>query len=293
MTNIIYDKIHGTFISDLMRLNGKCLTLHERLINQAITKFGHTHQSNVSFFSTMSDSINCMLLYLLNEEVSASYDNRYPLDGIIKNAMNLDVREGETEYWLRAYEDVQELFRNRINSMTGSYFLDFTVSSYSVFEYWTCKVYDMVRDSYPSKEKKKKRLVCLIQKFIKSEDTGREEILDDIMSKCSSYVSSSEKINFILSHLSSEYPRQVKDDLNTIRNYGARRNTIHNLGEHIHASLEPIESNGKRLEVEKGKGSFTNDFTLLVDQCEQLVEIYKTILDDLKISDTGLILKTS
>jgi hypothetical protein len=274
-----------------MRLNGKCLALHERLIDEAEDKLGYARRSNASFFSAMSDAINCMLLYLLNEEVSAFHDNRYPLDKIVRNAMSLDVRSGENEYWKRAYQDVQELFRDRINHITGSYFLDFTVSSYSVFEYWMCKFYDDVRVRYPSKNTKKKRLCSLIQKFNRSEDADREIILDEIMRRCGSFVSGSEKITFIISHLSSKYPRNPSDDINTVLNYAARRHTVHNLGVHIHDSLQPIERNGKRLELEKNKAALLNDYTLLIDQCEQLVEIYEAAVKDLEITRVELLFK--
>ena len=285
--NLVFDEIHATFIHSLVRLIGKCSLLHKEALGR-ITKNSNDNLGDAAtFYSNMSDAVSCMVVYLLNEEIS-NMSGRFAAQDILVNA-SADhylhaTDEIERRYITLAQQEIHDIFVNKINSITGSYFVDFTVSTFSAFEKWMCKIYPTLREKIPSKETKKKKLISLIEKFHKEKDEKkREKVLHDIMDKCGSHVSSAEMIDFVISAAKENYERNVDSDKNIVRFYGARRNTIHNFGVHRRESLKPITLKGKVLSLEEGHGAFTEDYRAIVDHCEELVDIYTAVVESLRI----------
>lgn len=278
-----YDVNNSKRIYNLLVLKGKCLRYsneHVALTCSIIDLPAYFKATN--FFSGISDAIDNLLFFFLNDEVSASLDNRGPLGDIMTYALDNHAKEQDASSLRLAIPDTQELFRDRTDFMIGSNFLDFTVSSFSVFEKWVSNLYVEIRDRKPSKNKKSKELEKLINRYNESDNSERQTIIKKIMDSCSSYVSSSEKIEFSISMLTNDYERDVKRDRDIIRLYRSQRNTIHNLGVHNHKSIEPISIQGIELGLKEGLPSFTEDFNSDIYICDELVEIYRAMIRDLK-----------
>jgi len=235
-----------------------------------------------NFFSGISDAIDNLLFFFLNDEVSASLDNRGPLGDIMASALENHGKKIDLPSIELAVPDIQELFRERTDFMIGSNFLDFTVSTFSVFEKWTSNIYEELREREPSKNKKAKEVKKLIKKYNASDDLGKEQVVRKIMDNCSSYVSGAEKIEFSMSMLTDEYKRDIKRDKAIVKLYRSQRNTIHNLGVHNHKSVEPISINNIELSLEEGFPSFTKDFNSNIYICDELVEIYRAMIENFK-----------
>jgi hypothetical protein len=283
-----YDMNNGKRIYNLMVLKGKCLKYSHELMLESCSRFDFPSEFlGSNFFIAMSDAIDNLLFFFLNDEVSASLENRGPLGDILDCSINEHRAVGDFEYILYSYKDIQELFNNRTDFIIGSYFLDFTVSSFSVFEKWVCKAYEEVRKRKPSKSGKVKNLKKLLNQYNntnESQESEREEILQKIMNSCSTYVSSAEKIDFVISMLSEHYSRCKVRDREIIKMYRSKRNTIHNLGIHDHESLEPINIRGIDIMLLQGNPSYTEDYNSNIYICDELVEIYKAMIDNLELS---------
>lgn len=278
-----YDVNNSKRIYNLLVLKGKCLKYSNEHTALACSVIDLPEFfSSTNFFSSMSDSIDISLFFFLNDEVSASLDNRGPLGDIMACALEEHGKEQDASSLRLAVSDTQELFRDRTDFMIGSSFLDFTVSSFSVFEKWVCNLYGEVRERKPTKNKKLKELDKLISRYNETDVSERSVIAQKIMDSCSSYISSSEKIEFSMSMLTDGYERDAKRDRDIINLYRSKRNTIHNLGVHAHKSIGPINIQGIELGLKEGMPSFTKDFNSSIYMCDELVEIYRAMIRDLK-----------
>ncbi|WP_152986400.1 hypothetical protein [Aeromonas allosaccharophila] len=288
---MIYDKNNSKRIYNLFVLKGKCLDYSEKHIESVCQSRDLPCIFNRSdFFGDMSCAIDDLLLYFLNDEVSASLENRGPLGDIINQALNIHKKPEDAKLIELAFHDVQNLFMNRTDFMIGSYFLSFTVNSFSVFEKWVCNLYGEIKGRTPPTNKKENELIKLIQKYNSAKESEKENILNAIMKNCSSFVSSSEMIEFCLSRLTSAYDRNKENDMSLVRLYRDKRNTIHNLGIHKKKSVSPINIKGINIELNEGMPSFTEDFNSNIYMCEELVEIYAAMLRDLKpVEDKSLL----
>ena len=291
-----FDKNHGSFVYSLMRLKARCLAEHLGLVQAAEVIYDFKRTEEGSFFSNLSDQIDVMLVCLLNQNFNRKYSYKEYLEPIILKSFqefHKTQNEGLEIALKMARDDLDDVFNNRLNFITSSSLVDFTVSTYSVFEKWMGKLYSKVIEHHPRSEKKKADLIKLIDKFGKEEDkTKKDNILNKIMKDCSSYVSSGEQIQYILLRLDDEYPRDVKEDDLLIRHYAARRNTIHNVGIHIRESLPPLQINGKEIRLEQGKAAYAEDFNSLIEHCEKLLDIYGAVQVNLKIFDINLWFET-
>ena len=281
-----YDVNNSKRIYNLMVLKGKCLKYNNDHIHDACEKFDlPSNFSASSFYSSMSDAIDNLLFFFVNDEVSASLDNRGPLGDILACSLEEHASENDGKYLEHSIPDIQELFKNRTDFIIGSNFLDFTVSSFSVFEKWLCNIYDELRIRKPSKNKKVKELKKLISKYNSIDENNaqeRDNLITKLMGSCSSYVSSSEKIDFALSLLTNSYERDIDQDREIIKMYRSKRNTIHNLGVHNHKSLKALNVQGVDVQLEQGRPSFTEDYNSNIYMCDEIVEIYQSMIRNLK-----------
>ena len=278
-----YDMNNSKRIYNLIVLKGKCLRYNNEQMQLVYSLFDPPafFLSN-NFFSNMSDAIDSLLFFFLNDEVSESLHNRGPLGDIMASAVESHGEEIDLPSIRLAVPDIEELFRERTDFMLGSNFLDFTVSTFSVFEKWISNIYEELRERKLSKNKKAKKVKKLIRKYNASDDLGKEQVVREIMENCSSYVSGSEKIEFSMSMLTDEYKRDINRDKAIVKLYRSQRNTIHNLGVHNHKSVAPISINNIELSLEEGLPYFTEDFNSNIYICDELVEIYRAMIENLK-----------
>ncbi|MFL0933959.1 hypothetical protein ACJO14_23805 [Vibrio parahaemolyticus] len=281
-----YDKNNSKRIYNLMVLKGKCLKYDIEHMENCSRQFQIQPRVEYnSFFSAMSDVIDNMLFFFVNDEVSSALPNRGPLGDILACALELHHESKDEVYLDYSITDVQDLFCNRTDFIIGSYFLDFTIGSFSVFEKWMDIAYSEVRERKPSKNSKKKRLKSYISSYNKCDnDKRKNEILEQIMSNCSSYVSGSQKIDFVVSLIDENYTRDKERDTHIISMYRNKRNTIHKLGVHMHNSVAPLVVRGVEIKLEQGKPSFTEDYNSAIYLCDELVELYRAVIDNLKLS---------
>lgn len=289
------NKIHGKFIYSLLKLKARCLGEHRDLIYAMEEVYNCEIDSASSFFSNLSDQIDPLLVYFLNEEYSKKRSYKECLEPIIFNAIkeNHQGHDFSLELNLKAARtDTEDVFENRMNFITSSNFLDFTVSSYSVFEKWMGKIYEALRTSEPSSGRKKLHMEKLVQQYGKAKDQeARDKILGKMMGNFSAYVSSSEMIQFVLARTNKEYPRDKDRDRKVIEFYGARRNTIHNLGTHTRKTIQPITIDETTIKLEHLRAAFTTDFNTLIDHCDELFHIYCEVMINLKLTEMILFLE--
>ena len=278
-----YDINNSKRIYNLIVLKGKCLKYSNEHTQLIISKFETPPIfKETNFFIGISDVIDNLLFFFLNDEVSASLENRGPLGDIIACSIEDHGNINDAAALTLAIPDIQDLFSNRTDFMIGSNFLDFTVSSYSVFEKWISDIYEELRERKPSKNKKANELRRLISQYNKSDELEKEIVIKKIMDNCSSYVSGSEKIEFSMSMLTNSYERDIKRDREIIRLYRSQRNTIHNLGIHTKQSIAPININGIDISLNEGHPFTPNDFNSNIYICDELIEIYRAIINNLK-----------
>lgn len=285
MSEARYSTNSAERIYNITVLKGKCLSYNQELLATICDRFDLPPEfAGSTFFTAMSDVLDVLLFIFLNEEVSASLENRGPLGDILAESIERNYVESDHRY-ISYHDDIQHLFSSRTNFVIGSCFLDFTVSSFSVFEKWVCAAYEEVRQRKKSSNKKITKLQKLIDTYNKTSVSSpeRELVLKSIMDNCGSYISGFEKINFTMSMVGSNYSRKKRQDLETIEMYSRMRNTIHNLGVHIHKKSYAMNTNNCNAKLEFGKAYFTDNYNQNIHLCNELVEIYKAMIYSLDL----------
>lgn len=238
LINNSFDKNNIDRIKALMKVKEFALQYHLGLSN---------------FFSTFSAIVDIPLSYLINDELT-NVSNRFNLEKLLSECkLNEDVDI------TCSVMDMKDLFVNRADQIIGSLLLDFNVSAFSSFEFHMCEVYDFIKPHFETKNAKKKKLIKLINKYNENND---DKILDEIMGSCSNYVSSAEKIQFVLSKVEKGYSKYktYKQDLVLIDFLSKRRNTIHNCGIHKGKTQEWKYKN-KIYKLEFNKGYFSENYS--------------------------------
>ncbi|AZG97501.1 TPA: hypothetical protein ACPUE9_003201 [Proteus mirabilis] len=211
-----------------------------------------------NYFNNFSNVIDIPLSYIINDEIS-NVLHRGPIHEILHECIeckskNIDI----------AVDDIKDLFVNRADFLIGSLLLDFNINAFSTFEYWMCNAYDKIKNKYPSSGKKHKKLLSKINKYNKfkedNPDSDCPEILDEIMRNCGNYVSSMEKIEFVLSKVNKEYEpyKTYKEDLELIKFLSKVRNTVHTAGYNKTNINNKIEVDGNIYYLNSGQG-FTSE----------------------------------
>ncbi len=271
-----FDTNNKKRIYNLLTLKGETLIKGDLLALNRGLKYNEQFSN---FFTEISTQIDILLIYFINDEISASLHDRANL--------SLLIEELTTDYYIDedfkilevAKEDLKDLFANRTNFIIGSNFFDFTVNTYSVFEYNMSILYENLILKYPRSNKKEKKLIELIKKYTKNENSEEKQVLLEKIKKINFYISSSEKIEYVLSK-----SLKTKDELKKIKEfiifYRNQRNTIHNLGINKGKS-ESLIVNDIKMQMETEKPLFTENYNSVIYACRELVSIYESILFDI------------
>ena len=237
-----------------------------------------------TFFSHFSSVVDIPLSYIINDEIS-NFMNRGPIAELLEKCLACEDDEvGES------VRDMKDLFVNRADFLMGSLLLDFDVNAFSTFEKWMCHAYDFIKPRYKSSDSKRKKLIKYIEKYVtvkdSSDDDAKNNLLSQIMNKCSSYVSSMEKIRYVLKKIADEYDnyKPQEQDIELIEFLSKVRNTVHTGGYNLTKNDYSITYSGEKYTLNSGEAYISNNFSKSILLWNRIIEIYRYVY--LFISET-------
>ncbi|WP_292992650.1 hypothetical protein [Nitrosomonas sp.] len=268
-----FDKNNKEIIYNLLVLKGESFIRGKILASYKEFTKGEKYSN---FFLGISDQIDILLIYFINDEISASLPNRGPLIELCDEAINEYFRDENSKCLTTAIEDLKDLFANRTEFVRGSNIFDFKVNTFSVFEHYVVVLYEELTSTNPRSREKEQKLIKLIEDYNKEECNEKKLSLLKRIKDISFYISSSEKINYVLSRCKG-IDSKKKDIRQLIDYYRNQRNTVHNLGIHKGESLSVTVKEGIEIELEKDKFSYTSDYNSAIFACRELMDIYETM----------------
>ncbi|MGW8304700.1 MAG: hypothetical protein ACWGIK_02600 [Achromobacter pulmonis] len=267
-----FDKNNKERIYNLLVLKGEALLKGHFLSTHQDIKAGEFYSN---FFTTISDQVDPLLIYFINDEISASLLERGPLRDLIEEVKNENYRDEHFKRLQYAESDLQDLFSKRTDFIISSNLLDFKVNTFSAFEKSIDELYEKLLLSNPRSDKKEKKLIELIRKYSESDNKEEKTSLLNSIKKISFYVSGSEKIEYVLSK--SGMQNNEADDARTfLKFYRNQRNTIHNLGIHK-GENQSVDVNHIEITLKSGGPSYTANYNSEIFACHKLMDIYESM----------------
>lgn len=265
------DRNSNKRIYNLLILKGECLIKG----HFSELRKGAAHGDNYSnFYTAMSDQVDTILTYFINEEISASLPNRGPLTSILDQAIEDNYEERHFKRLEFAKADLPDLFSSKTDFIIGSAFLDFKVGTYSAFEKHIGLLYDIVapKDRLERKEKELVKYICIYSSC--TDESKKSSILKKIKN-INFYLSGAEKIEYVLSKC-RDNDLDIVETRNFLNFYRKQRNTVHNLG--INEG-EADSTTIKGIEISLGakSASFTSDRNALIYAAKKLLRIYEKV----------------
>ncbi|EGR1122506.1 TPA: hypothetical protein ACPVXQ_004607 [Vibrio parahaemolyticus] len=233
-------------------------------------------QGYSNFFTAISNQIDLLLVYFINDEISASLHERGPINELRDELIDEFYKDEDYKRLELAKNDLFDLFSKRTDFIIGSNFLDFKVNTFSVFECYVDELYEELITISPRSNKKEEELVKLIERYSSESDLEKKRLTLEKIKGVNFYVSSAEKINYVLSKcdMEKEELAKAREFLNY---YRSQRNTVHNLGIHKGKS-QTIVVDGIKINLEQDLPSFTNNHNSATFACRQLMKIYEVML---------------
>ena len=265
-----FDTNNKERIYNLLVLKGEALLKGQLLAMRQ--KIGNGEEYS-NFFTAISDQIDILLIYFINDEISASLHERGPLSALIEEVTNDHYSDKDFKRLQYAKFDLPNLFANKTDFIIGSNLFDFIVNTFSAFETYVEKLYDKLLLGNPRSNKKEKKLIKLISKY--SESSSEEEkasILDNIKA-ISFYVSSAEKIEYVLSK-SDIHKEKIDETRSFLKFYRIQRNAIHNMGIH-RGERQSVTVRDIEIVLDKNKPSYTENYNSAIFSCHTLMDIYE------------------
>jgi len=273
-----FDKNNKERIYNLLVLKGEALLKGNTLRLKQGIKDG---EECSNFFTAISDQIDIIIIYFINDEISASLHERGPLIKLLDELIIEHSKNEDLEKLKISKNDLPNLFSNKTDFVIGSSFLDFKVNTFSAFELYVSDIYEELILKNPRSNKKEQKLIKLIEKYAKAECDDKKSSLLKQIKNISFYISSSEKIDYVLSRC-----KGMEVQINEIREfvsfYRNQRNTVHNLGINKGKS-QSVTVDGIEINMEKNKPSYTSSHNSAIFACRKLMNIYEKML----ISVTG------
>lgn len=268
-----FDKNNKERIYNLLVLKGEALIKGHFL---ALKQGACEGQNYSNFFTTISNQIDLLLVYFINDEISASLHERGPLSAL-RDELIADFYKDEDFKKLEfAKQDLFELFSARTDFIIGSNFLDFKVNTFSTFEHYVDELYQELIQVEPRSNKKEIELVKLIEKYSSEKDEEKKKGMLEKIKGVSFYVSSAEKISYVFSKCKME--KQERSELRAFLDYyRSQRNTVHNLGIHKGQS-KSIEVDGIEIKLDENNPSYTENHNSAIFACRKLMDIYEIML---------------
>lgn len=272
-------------LKHLFQLKGICLAYQHGL--EHAQQFEGTSEGTgyTSFFLAMSDEVDALIYNFINDEATTCLAGRGPTKAIIDQlATDAQVR-GEDLIWFRAVKDFRQRTENYRDHYIGRCYLDFTVSTYSIFETWMSRLYIALRETEEERRSSRRRDIAkLISKLaIAQDDAERDQIIDKIGKHGGGQTGSGE-IGYVFKRALNYQVRNKEFDREYVKSYAAMRNTVHNMG--VNRANVPFVLKGPDFEIvlPAGKARQVADYSDGVKACMELVHIYAALICSLDVA---------
>lgn len=268
-----FDKNNKERIYNLLVLKGEALIKGDLFARKQGLAEGMPYSN---FFTAISNQIDLLLVYFINDEISASLHERGPMTELRDELINELYKNEDFKNLQYANNDLFDLFANRTDFIIGSSFLDFKVNTFSAFESYVDELYEELLSIEPRSNRKENELVKLIDKYNFESDLNKKKFALEKINGMNFYISSAEKISYVLSKCEMEKEEQIKVK-EFLDYYRSQRNTVHNLGVHK-GKPQAIVIGGIEINLEQDQPAFTSDHNSAIFACQRLMEIYELML---------------
>lgn len=242
-----------------------------------------------SFFSDLNDEINMPLTYLLNDEFT-NVSGRDGIGDLIAkcNENNeyfdyLEIENSNYDHNL-IHEDLKHIYVWGADKQIHMVLTRFIISAFSAFEFWMCKSYDIIKSNHKSKNSKLKKLESQLKKYVELYNDGDVEALDslkhEIFAKTNSYVSSREKIDFVISKMdfvNLKDKEKLEKAKELVSFLFAFRNTIHNVMVNKSGKDYKIEINGTKVELLNNSSPNFENYAKFIHSLHLLIDLYSDL----------------
>lgn len=252
--------------------------------------------SNGTFFSDFSDEIDIPLLFIINDELTNSTHRSgiiELIDECIKknryyNYIELEHGDNNT---LLVEDDLKETFVSQADKLIHMVLTRFFINAFSVFEYWMCKSYDAIKEKHDSKNSRLSDLEVRLERYValknehdkeptNEKDNKLTDLKMEIFKKTNAYVSSREKIDFILSKINYTAlsdKDKCKKAKELVRFLFSLRNTIHNIGINKSGKDFSIEINDTIVELPNNKSPNYHNYAKFIDSWHLIIDLYSDL----------------
>lgn len=288
-----FDKNNIDLISSFLNLKDSCYTFEKHFLGKDF------HQTNLnklsfisysSFYSSFKDVCDLPLFFLLNEEVSNEHERDF-VPEILLEAINsekfksmYDKESGSKSHGGNIHiEEIRHLLSQNYNQIVGSMMLDFSVSSFSVFEYWIDYFYNKLCQNHKheilQKRRNEKRII------IEKNKDNIDVCLDKISKIPGDFISFPDKLSGVLSFVKKEnYKRDLKHDRKIIDFLSKKRNAVHNLGIHRGADYE-LQHKGVDFVLKQDEPIKCDSWVDCLAITGELIKIYTAIIASIDLEE--------
>ncbi|BEE01313.1 hypothetical protein VAWG001_29270 [Aeromonas dhakensis] len=212
------------------------------------------------------------------------------------------------------FRDIQTTFVKKADEMVYGYLFRFYIAAFSVFEFWACRAYDTIIKTHKSKNSKKNKFdkkinalialrIELINEHISqnnesdnivkgkhyldiakqlsekafTEDSRANEIKDYIFNS-NNYLSSREKIDFVISKVNIKTTKNNIGDVKSFINFSfALRNTIHTCGINKTGKNYSLNIGKCSVDMPSGSGANYNNHAEFIRKWHLVIDLYSDI----------------
>ncbi|WP_421183919.1 hypothetical protein [Aeromonas dhakensis] len=303
---MMLDKNNMDRLKALISLKKRCL--HYQNMSFSRNFFTDLSQEiDVVLTSIINDEIsNCTHRYgiekILNEIIT---ENKY-YDFIEARHYNIPDEQ--------LFTDIKSTFVDKADQIIYEYLFRFYISTLSAFEFWTCKAYDVIIKSHKSKNSKLKRfekkinnlislriksitdavnetdtnipidsIACKLHNAIKTSEevfTNDQQAIDlkDSIFSSNNYLSSKEKIDFVISKIDKLTTKENINDVRLFINFAfSLRNTIHTCGINKTGNDYSLKIGECYVEMPNGKSANYNNHAEFIRKWHLVIDLYSDI----------------
>ncbi|WP_332401737.1 hypothetical protein [Vibrio metschnikovii] len=242
-----------------------------------------------NFFADLNDEINMPLIYLLNDEFT-NISGRDDIVGLIDKCGEnneyfdfLEIKNPDYDHKL-IHKDLIDIYVWGTDNQIHMVLTRFFINAFSAFEFWMCKSYDIIKSRHKSKGLKLKKLECQLKKYVELYNSGDvinlDSLKDEIFSKTNSYVSSREKVDFVISKIdfvNLKDKEKLEKAKELVSFLFAFRNTIHNVMVNKSGKDYKIEINDTKVELLNNFSPNFENYAKFIHSLHLLIDLYSDL----------------